>query len=285
MPPAPAAPGLFSSRTSVDDAADALDLLARLAKSDAAAYIIGRVRFECASSPASVDRFDPGILQSDDFRAVVASFPGLPSSGYGGPDGIVCPLLEKEATFRSLAELSSVSPLRLTAVIRQLLVNIDCLFFLKTEQHSHRQRLGADAVDWAGVRSMFDDPLLIADALVHPDTTRFIASIRDSGDESSGTVGDNCGESLAEFILLCWVPRCDERPMVSSLMALDRRIIAGTGSPVTVFDRSSPDSASGHLAAFFSSVVASRLCFIGNDELASRSLLYRFLRDRHRLGP
>lgn len=284
MPPVLSDECNYSSRTSVDAAADTLAAVARVMKSDAFTYAVGRVLFE-SGSPSSVDHFDAGLLLSEEFRAAVASFPGLPSNGYGGSDGIVCPPLEKEETFRSLAERSSASPLRLTAVFRQLLVNIDRLFFRKewsNDHHCYRRRLGADSVDWAGVRSMMEDPSIV-DALVHPDATRFISSIRNSGNIPSGMIGDICGDNFAEFILLTWVPTCDERPIVSSLIAFDQHVITSTGPPSTVFDRASSDSADGHLAAFFSSVVAARLS-INTNEVAARSLLYRFLRDRYRFG-
>jgi hypothetical protein len=255
-------------------------------KSDAFAYVVGRILFE-SGSPASVDHFDAGLLLSEELRAAVASDPGLPSNGYGGSDGIVCIPLEKEETFRSIAKRSfaSASSLRLTVVFRQLLVNIDRLFFMKewsTDHHCYRRRLGADSVDWAGVRSMMDDPSIV-DALVHPDVTRFISSIRNSGNIPSGMIGDICGDNFAEFILLTWVPTCDERPIVTTLIAFDRHTITSKGFPSTVFDRASSDSADGHLAVFFSSVVAARLS-IDTHEVAARSILYRFLRDRHRLG-
>lgn len=282
MPVTPVPLRSVSYRSPAADAAETLVAVARLMKSDAGAYMIGRLRFECGSSPSAVDHFDAGVLLSEDFRAAVASFPGLPSSGYGGPDGIVCPLLEKEATFRSFAD-----PLRLTVTLRQVLVIIDQLFFVKElsgGQCCYRRRLGAGDVCWDGVLRFINDPCLcIDDSLFHPDITKFVSSIRNSGSTSSGSIEESCGSNFAEFLILTWVPGCDERPIVSSLMALDKRNIASDRA--NLVDMASSDSPmTGNLADFFSSLAASRMS-IGVNELAPKSLLYRFLRDRFVRGP
>lgn len=281
MPVNPAPLGSVSCRTPADDAADTLVAVASLLRSPAGSYIIGRLRFECGSPPSAVDHFDAGVLRSEHIRAAVASFPGFPSSGYGGPDGIVCPLLEREATFRSLPD-----PLRLTVTLRQFLVNIDQLFFVKESfggQRCYRRRLGAGDIFWDGALQLINDPCPgIDDSLFHPDITKFISSIRNTGSTTSGSIEESCGSNLAEFLILSWVPGCDERPIVSSLMALDQRNIASHRANIS--DMASSDGATGKLADFFSSLAASRMS-IGVNELAPKSLLYRFLRDRFAHGP
>lgn len=173
--------------------------------------------------------------------------------------------------------------MRLTVILRQVLVSIDHLFFTKASpggQLCYRQRRGADSVCWDGVLKLINDPHLNI-SLLHPDITKFISSIRDSGSTTSGCIEDSCGSNFAEFLILSWVPGCNEGPLVASLMAFDKRIL--TSDRANIADSISSVFASGALAGFFSSLAASRSS-IGDNELASKSLLYRYLRDRHACG-